>query len=359
MIKPRPLHQGDKIAIVSLSSGILGEPFCKHQLDLGIKRLKSFGLHPVLMPNTLKGSTYLEDHPEARAQDLKDAFFDDSIQGILCAIGGDETYRLLPYLLEDEAFMEQVKITPKLFTGFSDTTNNHLMFYKLGMATFYGPNFLSDLAELEEDMLPYTKAAFLSYFTNPSTRLISSSPFWYEEREDYSLKSLGQPRIKHRETKGHQVLFGSGMVSGRLLGGCLESLSDGYSGSRYPEQKRIYEAYQLMPTKEDWKGKVLFFETSEEAPSPELYRLYLQTLEDIGLFSGLAGIIVGKPMNETYHEEYNEILKTFAVKYHIPTIVNLNFGHSTPRGVIPYGALATLDLDKGTVLIDEAVFQET
>lgn len=359
MNKPRPLQPGDTIAIVSLSSGILGESFCAHQLELGVKRLQAFGLKPIFMPNTLKGSQYVADHPEARAQDLKDAFFDDSIQGILCAIGGDETYRLLPYLLEDEVFIEQVKKTPKLFTGFSDTTNNHLMFYKLGMASFYGPNFLSDLAELEDDMLPYTKAAFLSYFSNPSTRLISSSPIWYEEREEYSLNSLGQARRKHKETKGHQVLYGTGKVSGRLLGGCLESLSDGYSGSRYPEQKRIYEEYQLMPTLAEWKGKILFFETSEETPSPELYRLYLQTLDDFNIFSVLSGMIVGKPMNEIYYDEYNEILKTFAVKYHVPTIVNLNFGHATPRGVIPYGALCTLDLNNGIVLIDEAVFQET
>ena len=54
---------------------------------------------------------------------------------IICAIGSD-TYRLLPYLLEDEGFIKKVKTNPKIFTGFSDTTNNHLMFYKLGMVSF-------------------------------------------------------------------------------------------------------------------------------------------------------------------------------------------------------------------------------
>ncbi len=33
MIKPQKLNQGDKIAIVSLSRGLLGMPFCKHELD--------------------------------------------------------------------------------------------------------------------------------------------------------------------------------------------------------------------------------------------------------------------------------------------------------------------------------------
>lgn len=52
------LNKGDKVAIVSLSSGLLGESFVKHELDLGIKRLKEFGLNPVIMDNSLKGLEY-------------------------------------------------------------------------------------------------------------------------------------------------------------------------------------------------------------------------------------------------------------------------------------------------------------
>lgn len=40
------------------------------------------------MPNALRGIEYLKNHPEARAQDLKDAFYDKSIKAIICAIGG-------------------------------------------------------------------------------------------------------------------------------------------------------------------------------------------------------------------------------------------------------------------------------
>src|SRR5699024_11383488 len=43
---------------------------------------------------------------DLRAEDLKAAFRDDSIKGVICAIGGDDTYRLLPYLLEDQEFTE-------------------------------------------------------------------------------------------------------------------------------------------------------------------------------------------------------------------------------------------------------------
>ena len=39
----RKLRKGDKVAIVSLSSGMLGEEFCSHNIEIGVKRLKEYG----------------------------------------------------------------------------------------------------------------------------------------------------------------------------------------------------------------------------------------------------------------------------------------------------------------------------
>ena len=55
MIKPKKLKKGDTIAVVSLSRGVLGEDFCKHQLKIGTERLKNMGLNVIFMPNSLKG----------------------------------------------------------------------------------------------------------------------------------------------------------------------------------------------------------------------------------------------------------------------------------------------------------------
>lgn len=64
MNKPPQLNKGDRVAIASLSSGILGEDFSKHQIKIGVDRLKSFGLQPVFMPNALKGLDYLKEIPK-------------------------------------------------------------------------------------------------------------------------------------------------------------------------------------------------------------------------------------------------------------------------------------------------------
>lgn len=58
------------IAIVSLSSGTIGEDFVKHEIDIGIKRLNDFGLTVQFMPHALEGIEYVKNHPEKRAADL-------------------------------------------------------------------------------------------------------------------------------------------------------------------------------------------------------------------------------------------------------------------------------------------------
>ena len=41
---------------------------------------------------------------------------------------------------------------------------------------------------------------------------------------------------------------------------------------------------------------------------PGIYRRALCLLKDMGLFSVVNGILVGKPMDETYQEEYHRLL---------------------------------------------------
>ena len=168
-----------KIGIVSLSSGVLGESFIKHELKIGVDRLNKYGIEVEFLPNALKGIEFIKEHPERRAKDLITAFKDDSIDMILCAIGGEDTYRLLPYLFGNNELKTAVK--QKIFLGFSNTTINHLMLNKVGIKTFYGQAFLPDICELSNEMLPYTKRYFEELITTGkikekiSVRVLSES----------------------------------------------------------------------------------------------------------------------------------------------------------------------------------------
>lgn len=355
MIIPKKLNKGDKVAIVSLSSGVLGENFIKHELEIGIKRLKEFGLIPVIMPNALKGIEYIKNHPEKRAEDLKKAFMDDNIKMIITAIGGDDTYRIIPYLMEDIEFINAVKNNPKIFTGFSDTTINHLMFNRLGLSTFYGPAFLPDLCELDNEMLPYTKEYFNLYFSNSENIEIKSSPIWYLDRTDYSEKSIGVPRTIMKETHGYELLNGHGIRKGKLFGGCIDSIYDLLTEERYGDENKIATKYNLIPSSEEFKDKILFLETSEEKMSPEKLEKCLNELKKREILSSVQGILIGKPICEVYYEEYKEVYKKVFKDLDTPILYNINFGHSYPRCILPYDALTKVDFDNKKITINSKI----
>ena len=52
------------IGIVSLSRGIMGEPFMRFEVEIGVRRLERLGLAVKFMPHALKGLDYLKEHPD-------------------------------------------------------------------------------------------------------------------------------------------------------------------------------------------------------------------------------------------------------------------------------------------------------
>lgn len=334
------------IAVVSLSSGTIGESFAKHELETGVKRLEDFGLQVRFMPHALKGIEYVKNHPEERASDLLEAFRDPDIDMILCAIGGDDTYRLLPYLFGNGELKNAVQ--DKIFLGFSDTTMNHLMLHKLGLRTFYGQSFLADICELDNEMLPYTKKYFEELIRTGKIEEVRPSDIWYDERKEFGVEQIGIPRVSHVNS-GYELLQGRPLFSGKILGGCVDSIYDIFDNSRYEDSVSLCKEYSLFPTVEDWTGRILLLETSEEKPTPESYRKMLQVLKEYGIFDVVSGVLVGKPMDEVYFDEYKKILIEVIDDPELSVVCNINIGHATPRCIIPFGVEATVDVEEQVI----------
>ncbi len=330
------------IAIVSLSSGILGEPDARFELEIGLRRLQAFGLQVTFMPHALKGLDYVKAHPEKRAADLLQAFRDPDIDMILCAIGGDDTYRLLPYLFDHNELAEAV--TNKVFLGFSDTTINHLMLHKVGLRTFYGQAFLGDLCELGPQMHPYTRKYFEELIRTGHIREITPSEVWYNEREAFTPEQVGEQLSAH-PNHGFVLLQGPPVFSGKVLGGCIDTLYDLFNGDRYGDMPDLCKKYHLFPDPADWAGRILLLESSEEKPSPEKYRRALAYLKEAGVFDAVAGVLVGKPMDETYAEDYKRLLVEVIDRPALPIVFNVNIGHAMPRCIIPFGVDAVVDAE--------------
>ncbi|TPR53847.1 LD-carboxypeptidase [Metamycoplasma neophronis] len=249
MSKIKPLKDNNQVEIISLSSGLLGEKFCAHQVELGQKRLQEFNLLPRFSKHCLMGLDFIDKNPDKRAKDLINAFLDKNIKGIICAIGGFDTYRTIPYILDNPEYVAIIKANPKIFLGYSDTTINHLMLNKLNVPSFYGQAFITDLAELNTEMLPYNKDAFEWLFKGDKKEY-KISDVWYEERKDFSSKSLNTSRNIHKEEYGFLLLQGKSKFSGILLGGCLESIAallDKNNSAQYEINKNtIYLQIRLI-----------------------------------------------------------------------------------------------------------------
>ncbi|RAK12531.1 muramoyltetrapeptide carboxypeptidase LdcA involved in peptidoglycan recycling [Halanaerobium saccharolyticum] len=342
MIKPESLKKGDKIATISLSSGLAGDKEFRCRYEIGKKRLENlFGLKVVEMPNSLKGSKYLSNNPKARAEDMINAFKNKEIKAIFSNIGGDDTLRLLPYIDFDV-----IKNNPKIFMGYSDTTVNHFMCYKAGLTSYYGPSVLAEFAENVE-MHDYTvKWIKKVLFNNKTIGEIESSNYWtsqmlpWENRENSKIK-----RELNKEKRGYELLQGEGVVKGELIGGCIEVL-DWLRGTI------------LWPDLEAWENKILFLETSEEKPTPIEIRRYLRSLDAIGIFERLNALIIAKPQAEKYYEEYKEeylkVIRDEAKRDDLPIMYNMNFGHTAPMFILPYGVEAEIDCDNNKFRINEA-----
>ena len=340
------------VAIVSLSSGIVGEPFVQFEVEIGLRRLKEFGLNVKFMPHARMGIDYVKNHPEKRAEDLLDAFRDPEIDMILCAIGGDDTYRLLPYLFDHNELADAV--TDKVFLGFSDTTINHLMLHKVGLKTFYGQAFFSDICELGPQMHPYTRKYFEELITTGTIREITPSDVWYGERECFTPEQVGKQLPAH-PNQGFELLQGESVFSGKILGGCIDSLYDFFDCDRYADMPVLCRKYHLFPDTEDWKGRILLLESSEEKPTPEKYKKALEYLKETGAFSAVNGVLAGKPMDETYAEEYKQLLTEVIDRPELPVVFNLNIGHAMPRCIMPFGVHAVVNAEKQVIRFDSRI----
>ena len=339
-----------KIGIVSLSSCVLGEDFVAHEVKIGIERLKEYGIEVEFLPNSKKGIDFIKNNPKERAKDLINAFKDDSIDMILCAIGGDDTYRLLPYLFENNELEKTVK--QKIFLGFSDTTMNHFMLNKVGIKTFYGQAFLPDVCELSNEMLPYSKHFFEELINTGKIKEMYPSDVWYTEREDFSEKAIGISMEEHHNS-GFELIRGEAKFEGKILGGCLDSIFNIFDTPRYEDTVYLCKKYDLFPSLNEWENKILLLETSEEKPKPELFRKMILKLQEYGIFDVISGLIIGKPQNEEYYNEYKQIILDEIRNKNLSIVYNINIGHSTPRCIIPFGVNAKVDIERQIIEFKE------
>lgn len=335
LVRPPRLRAGDTLAAVSLSWG--GPGTFPHRWEAGRRQLEeTFGVRVVPTRHALRDAGWLRRNPKARADDLMEAFADPAVRGVVSTIGGDESIRILPHL-----DLGVLRAHAKVFCGYSDTTVTHLACYAAGLTSFYGPAVMAGFAE-NGGIDPYlADAVRRTMFTAEAPGEVRpNSGGWTVEWRDWADASAQERRRERRASSGWRWLQGAGAARGRLVGGCAEVLA-------------WMVGTPVWPPPEAFDGAVLFLETSEEAPAPLQLERWLRTFASMGILRRVGAILLGRPggatLPEAEHAKYDEALLTVVRDEEgltsLPLVAGMDFGHTDPFFVLPYGVLAEVDCD--------------
>jgi len=346
-VTPPPLEPGDKVAIVSPASGLAAA--YPHVYERGLDRLRSvYDLDPVEFPTATESDEYLSEHPEARARDIKDAFADPEIRGVIATIGGNDQIRICKHLDGD-----LLRDNPTRFYGTSDNTHLSQFLWRQGIVSFYGGTVLTDLAA-PGPFPEYLEVSLRSALFDETIGEIRPVPEFTDQDLDWADPDNLQKRPETEANSGW-IWRGSGQtVEGRTWGGGFESTHQQVTADRY------------LPDPERLDGTVLLLETSELLPSPEMIQLMLLGLGERGLLARFDGVLVGRTKarthrqdqsdeeRERYRRRVRETILEIVTEYNgaAPIVFNVDFGHTSPTVPVPVGGTVTIDPEAERIVLE-------
>jgi muramoyltetrapeptide carboxypeptidase LdcA involved in peptidoglycan recycling len=344
MKKPKKIMPGSRIAIISPSNGL---PYLFPDIyELGLKNIKEvMGFEVVEMPTARMSPDDLYRNPQLRANDINQCFEDDNIDGIITSIGGYESIRILPFL-----DTEMIINNPKFIMGFSDATTFLTYLNQLGIVTFYGPSIMAGLAQIKNLPSEYTQHLKSILFSNQFPYVYTPFQKWTNGYKDWSnLDTLGECQEFNENENGWTFLQGNSVEQGYLWGGCIEVLE-------------FMKSTIYWPNESFWYNKILFFETSEEKPSPSQVGYMLRNYGMQGIFSKIKGVILGRAKDYTEEEKLklNEIavnvIKGEFGADTLPIVADFDFGHTDPKLILPLGSKVELNPNTNKIILLECPF---
>ena len=321
------MRAGDAVALVSPSWFAAGA--FPHRVERGRAYIESLGLRLKVMPNALAVGAWAAGTAQERVDDVHTAFADPEVSVVLCAIGGNHSNELV-----DLIDFDLVRANPKVFQGLSDITVLHsAIAHHAGLATFYGPALVTNLAEYPT-VFDLTDRFLRAAWFGPEPLVFASADEWTDEFLDFAtLADLTRAR-QRRPGDGWRWLA-DGTATGPIVGGCLETLCWHVKGA---------------PEWPDVEGAILLIETSEEAPSPATVAAFLVDLTRLGVFDQIVGLVVARPANYRpgRADELWDVVRRATEHLEIPVLVNVDCGHTDPMITVPLGVAARLDAGTGT-----------
>jgi len=298
---PPPLQPGDLLQVIAPSGALREtEAFTK-----GVEIWLSHGYHLRIGDGIDERWGYLAGKDQHRRLQLKEAWFDPKVKGILCARGGFGSTRLLENWSWTQNVagrkQNQLENPSKWLIGFSDVTALLWSLNQIGISGIHGPLLTT----------------------------IASEPDWSIQRLFDLVAGRCLPPLKG-------VGWGGGKVSGILL----------------PANLTVATHLLGTPIQPELDGVILALEDVTEFP----YRIDRQLTQwrMSGIFPKVKGIALGRfsrcesPANIP-SLSIEEVLRDRLSDLGIPIVSELPFGHDGANAALPVGIFASLDADEGVL----------
>lgn len=311
------------IGVCAMSSGV------GHKLDSfdeSMEYIKMHGFH-VVETASVRNNSEPSCDGLSRVRELNSLIEDEKVSAIWLAAGGDFQFETLPYLDFD-----LIEKNPKWYLGASDPTN--LLFpitCKCDIATIYGFNAGS--------FDTYGINAYSSLcldFLKGKNSILHSSP----KHQDVDFYNDGAPILN---TKTEYI--GNCDVTGRLLGGCFESIHD-MAGTPYDYVESFNTRYQS-------DGIIWFFDIFS-MNSCDIYRALLK-MKYMGYFKYTKTILVGRVLFKNVSDliDYEEAFKKALPD--IDVVFKMDIGHTYPHMYVVNGAKAHVQVLNGSGSIEYVI----
>lgn len=329
---PPPLSPGDKIAVLSCSSGlpaILPLPF-----DLGLERLRAFGLEPVEYPTTRVFGADARD----RARDVNAAFADPDVKGIIASIGGDDQVTVIGHL-----DAELIAANPKRFFGYSDNTNLLDFLWRQGLVAFHGGSVMVEFGR-PTAMHPLSEASLRAAMFAPGPFVLAEPGEYNDVNRDWADPQTFVLPPHSEPAPAWEWHHAERVVEGVTWGGCVEVLDMVVAAARVDD-----DAFG--------DGGVLLLETSEEMPSAEMVFRSVRGMGERGLLDRFDALLLGRAKGWSFErtndvdakrayqaEQAEAVLRAVsAYRQGMLTVTGVDFGHTDPQLVLPYGGRVRVD----------------
>lgn len=323
---PAPLRPGDCVGVTSPSSGV--RPEYQARLDFSIRAVKERGFE-VSVGECMDGLSWVSAPAADRAAELTRMLTDPRIRAVVPPWGGETAIDLLSLLDWDALRAAE----PTWLVGYSDISTLLTPLTLLAdVATVHGNNLMETPYQAPSGLL-----SWLDVVTSEPDAVLEQRPpgrhraaghdDWTADPgiSEYTLDTPGRWR---RLDAPDDVT-----VSGRLIGGCIEALSN-LAGTPYADIPRF--ARSVAPD-----GLLIYIEAAEADAASICRALHGMRLS--GFFTGANAILVGRtraPARGTLTQD--AAVMDALGRLGVPVVADVECGHVAPYLPLINGALATV-----------------